>query len=244
MITKELLQNIGNKKGLKNREHIEKDYYQDLFLYNLFKISNKFIFKGGTALYKIYNLPRFSEDLDFSLLEGMSNENIKEVVIKATKNANLEIKNVKETKGSLLIKINCVGLLTKQNTLRIDISLKNKILDGFDIKNYIPEYVDINPFSLRILKLEEIIAEKIHAIFAREKARDLFDLFFLLRMSNFNKKLIEEKLNIFNIKYNKKEFVKNINNLRNLWNKELRPFIFTELPEFDIVKDYVIKKLK
>ena len=66
------------------------------------------------------------------------------------------IKNIKETKGSLLIKISCLGLLTKQNTLRVDISLKNKVLNNFDIKTYIPEYVDISPFLVRILKLEEI----------------------------------------------------------------------------------------
>lgn len=243
MITKELLQSIGNKKGLRNKEHIEKDYYQDLFLYNLFKISNNFIFKGGTALYKLYSIPRFSEDLDFSLMKATNNENIKEIINKAAENSGLKISNIKETKGSILIKMICTGLLTRQNTLRIDISLKNKLIKGFDVKNYIPEYVDINPFSLRMLKLEEIIAEKIHAILSRDKARDLFDLFFLLRISKYDKKLVEDKLKIFSIKYNEKDVINNITNLEKVWGAELKPFIFIELPEFKVVKDYVIDKI-
>ena len=60
MITKEMLKAIGRRKGLTNRGHIEKDYFQDLFLYHTFK--------GGTCLYKIHNLPRFSEDIDFSVI--------------------------------------------------------------------------------------------------------------------------------------------------------------------------------
>ena len=76
--------------------------------------------------------------------------------------------------------------MTKYNTLRIDINFKNKLLRGFDVKNYVSDYVDINPFSLRVLKVEEIIAEKIHAILNREKARDLYDLFFLLRIAKFS----------------------------------------------------------
>ncbi|MBM3303587.1 MAG: nucleotidyl transferase AbiEii/AbiGii toxin family protein [Candidatus Aenigmarchaeota archaeon] len=68
MIPKEMLVEAAKRKGLKNREHIEKDYFQDLFLYHLCRKTNALVFKGGTALYKIYSLQRFSEDLDFSLL--------------------------------------------------------------------------------------------------------------------------------------------------------------------------------
>ena len=47
---------------------IEKDYLQDLILYNIYKTTkNAFVFKGGTALSKVYHTDRFSEDLDFTL---------------------------------------------------------------------------------------------------------------------------------------------------------------------------------
>ncbi len=70
MINKELLSQASVGKGLINKEYIEKDYFQDLLLYQLYKQTNQLVFKGGTALYKFYQLPRFSEDLDFSALHG------------------------------------------------------------------------------------------------------------------------------------------------------------------------------
>lgn len=239
-----MLLEIGKKKGLINKEHIEKDYFQDLFLFNLFKKTNKFIFKGGTSLYKLYDLPRFSEDLDFSLLENLDFDLIKEIIENSIKNIEFfKIKSIKKTKDSLLVRISCKSILTKYNSLRLDINLKNKVIKGFDIKNYVPEYIDINPFSLRILKLEEIISEKIHSIFARENARDLFDLFFLLRMSKFDKKLVKEKLRIFDMRYNKKILEGKISRIKKIWEKELRAFILTELPAFKNVKTYVLKKI-
>lgn len=123
MITKELLLEIAKKKGLKNKEHIEKDYFQDKFLYELYKKTNKLVFKGGTALYKIYGLPRFSEDLDFSVLGEFDEGVIEEVTSKIG-----EIKTMKKLKDSLQIKIGFKGILTVYNTLRIDINFKNIFL--------------------------------------------------------------------------------------------------------------------
>ena len=244
MIEKEMLLEIGRKKGLTNKEYIEKDHFQDLFLFYLYKKTNKFIFKGGTALYKIYNLPRFSEDLDFSLVEHFSPDNAEKIIKEIAENSsNFKINSIKTTKDSLLIKLNCSSILTKQNTLRIDINFKNKIIKGFNVKNYISDYIDINPFSLRILKPEEIISEKIHSILNREKARDLYDLFFLLRIAEFDKALVEEKLKNFDMRYNKKIIGEKIINLKIIWEKELKTFILDELPNFDSVKDFILSKI-
>lgn len=245
MITKDILLETGRKKGLTNKEYIEKNYFQDLLLFYLFKKTNKFVFKGGTALYKIYGLPRFSEDLDFSIIEDISLEEAEKIIKEIAENNNyFRIKSIKKTKDSLLIKISCAGILTRYNTLRVDINFKNKLLRGFDVKNYISDYIDINPFSLRVLKVEEIIAEKIHAILNRGKARDLYDLFFLLRIAKFDKELVEEKLKIFEMKLEKKPLERSISNLENVWEKELRAFILDELPDFKIIRDFVLSKVK
>ncbi len=239
-----ILIEIGKKKGLTNKEHIEKDYFQDIFLYRLFKKTNKLVFKGGTALYKIYKMPRFSEDLDFTLLENSRIEQIKQILEDIVESMKWEIKSVRETKDSLLMKIGFKGILTEYNTLRIDVSIKNKVLKEFEIKNYVPEYIDINPFSFRILTLEEMVAEKIHSILTREKARDLYDLFFLLRISRFNKQLVDEKLKIFKMNFNFNVFTKKITNLKILWEKELKPFVLTELVDYKTVKDFVLERIK
>ena len=237
---RELLLEIGKKKGLKNREHIEKDYFQDKLLYWIFKLTNNLVFKGGTALFKLYNMPRFSEDLDFTLLDPK--ERVEDKILKIAGKLNAEV-NTKRFKTSLLFKLRFRGILTSYNTIRIDVSLKNKALLGFDLKSYVPDYIDIKPFSLKILKLKEMVAEKIHSLLARKNARDLYDLFFLLRISEFDKKLVEEKLEIFGMRFNLNLIKRRINEIEPIWKAELKPFVLEELPDFDVVKGFVIKRL-
>jgi len=242
MITNDILKEIAKQKGLLNKEHIEKDYFQDLLLFNLYKQTNLLVFKGGTALYKLYGLQRFSEDLDFSLLKDIDLEKIMKNVIENIKNS--EIKEIKKMKDSILIKIAFKGILTKYNTIRIDINIKNPVLDKFDVKTYTSSYVDINPFTLRVLSLKEIFAEKIHSILNRESARDLYDLFFLSKFAEIDKKIITNKLANFNMKFDFNEIKRKIDNLESLWKKELEPFILSELPDFKATKDFVLNKLK
>ncbi|MFA5381620.1 MAG: nucleotidyl transferase AbiEii/AbiGii toxin family protein, partial [Candidatus Micrarchaeia archaeon] len=87
MDTDEIIR-IAKNKGLKNKEYIEKDYYLDLILYELSLLSKNLVFKGGTALYKIYGFPRFSEDLDFSTIEKI--EDI-EIIEKIAKKYNFQV---------------------------------------------------------------------------------------------------------------------------------------------------------
>jgi len=238
LIEKELLLKIAKNKGLKNKEHIEKDYFQDLLLYHLYKKSNNFIFKGGTCLYKLYNLPRFSEDLDFSVL---AQGNIRETVESVARELKAKIES-KKTKTSFLFKLRFPGILTQFNTIRIDVSLVNIVL-GFEVKNYIPSYIDIPPFFLRVLKLEEILAEKIHALIKRNNARDLYDLFFLLRFVEPNKELIQKKLKIFRMEFDKELIKRKIEEIKPKWEAELKPFLLTELTDFEVAKEFVERKL-
>ncbi|MBI2045684.1 nucleotidyl transferase AbiEii/AbiGii toxin family protein [Candidatus Pacearchaeota archaeon] len=100
MISKEELLRAGKHKGLNNKEHIEKNYFQDVFLFNLYRKTNIFVFKGGTALYKLYNLPRFSEDLDFSLVEEIDGDKIKKIIYEVTSESDFfSIKDIKKNKG-------------------------------------------------------------------------------------------------------------------------------------------------
>ena len=238
MIDKEFLLKVAKNKGLKNREYIEKDYFQDVLLYHLYKKSNNFIFKGGTCLYKLYNLPRFSEDLDFSIL---TQKNIKETIESVARELKAKIES-KKTKTSFLFKLRFSGILTQFNIVRIDVSLYN-IVFGFEVKNYVSPYIDIPPFSLRVLKLEEILAEKIHALIKRNNARDLYDLFFLLRFVVPNEELIQKKLEIFKMKFDKEIVKRKIEEIKPKWEAELKPFLLTELTDFEVAEGFVKRKL-
>lgn len=240
MIEKEMLLKVAEKKGLKNKEHIEKDYLQDLFLFNLYQRTNVLVFKGGTALYKLYGLPRFSEDLDFSILKKIK---IEPIIRKAAEGMGGQLKDIKKTKHYIAAKIAFEGVLTRHNTLRIDINTRNVVFD-YEVRHYVPAYITINPFSLRVLELREIVAEKVHSLLHRAKARDLYDLFFLLRFVKPDRKIIERKLAVFNMKFDYNEFERRVQKLEMVWHKELAPFMLTELTEFSVVKDFVLNALK
>jgi predicted nucleotidyltransferase component of viral defense system len=63
MLNYEELENIAKLKRL-SLKNGEKDYLQDLLLFIIYSnVGEELIFKGGTCLYKIYKLNRFSEDL-------------------------------------------------------------------------------------------------------------------------------------------------------------------------------------
>ena len=239
MISKEMLMAVAKKKGLTNKEYIEKDYFQDLFLFHAYKKTNKLVFKGGTALYKLYGLPRFSEDIDFSSRE---NTNVSGIVSEITTKIGAKIKNTRETEGVYLAKLAVPGILTKGTTIRVDVSKKNMVF-GHDVKHYVSPYIDIMPFSLKVLDLKEILAEKIHAILARDKVRDVYDFFFLLRFVDVDKKLVEKKLALFDMAPDLEKIKKNISEKESRWVPEMGPFVLEELPPFETVRDFIFEKI-
>ena len=75
------IQQKANAVGVRDQQ-IEKDYMLSWILFGISKhanLSNAIVFKGGTVLKKVYfEAYRFSEDLDFTLLNNeWENEQIK-----------------------------------------------------------------------------------------------------------------------------------------------------------------------
>src|SRR3989338_3198255 len=70
MITHETLQKLAAQYQTGVFPNITREYFQHLFLSELYKLdgAENLLFKGGTALRIVYGSPRFSEDLDFSLI--------------------------------------------------------------------------------------------------------------------------------------------------------------------------------
>jgi predicted nucleotidyltransferase component of viral defense system len=80
MLTKEELRTYEKTVGF-NLWQVEKDYLQHLVLLFLYsRIKNEPVFKGGTALQKVFGLNRFSIDLDFSSTKNNSEKVFEKVV--------------------------------------------------------------------------------------------------------------------------------------------------------------------
>ena len=128
---------------------IEKDYVLSWLLYGISRsdvLSKILVFKGGTVLKKVYFEDyRFSEDLDFTLLdEKISDDDLLKgfekvyAFVKEEANITVQFKEseVHESSGSLVFYVNYIGPLQadiKSRDVKIDITRGEKM--EFDIEN-------------------------------------------------------------------------------------------------------------
>jgi predicted nucleotidyltransferase component of viral defense system len=245
MITKEELKKYAVNKNL-NLGQAEKDYYQNIVLFCVYKIyANEIIFKGGTALSKCYGLDRFSEDLDFTANSPFSTTKLKEQLNKFMK---YEIIEKTIAGNNLKITLNINGPLyngIKHSTCKLilDISYRENVLKTPNIKKIISEY-EIPSFDVYVMTTEEIFSEKIRAIMTREKARDVYDLYFLIaRKTEINKELINQKLKYYNETFSLNKFIEKLENKEKIWETEL-PQLIQNVPNFKEVKKEIISSVK
>lgn len=253
MLNYDELENIAKLKRL-SVINTEKDYLQDLILFSIyFNIGKELVFKGGTCLYKIYKLNRFSEDLDFTLTKKFDINKVANKIILNLELLNIKgkIKEIKEYKNEINIKLLLNGPLYKGNKesqcfIPLNISMKDKVLLEPEKESIISIYKEIPNFDIFIMKEEEILAEKVRAIFTRLKPRDIYDLWFLLikKDINFDIGLINKKLELYDLKFDLKEFKNRIETMKGLWQTDLKNLTLTEIQEFDKTKKEIFEKLK
>lgn len=193
-------------------------------LYNNELIRDKLVFRGGTALNKIYINPaaRYSEDIDFVQIKSEPIGNIINAIRESLFNWLGEpIRKVTTRSVKLIYKYeNIGGSLSK---LKLEINTTEH-LNFLDLKSY--DYsMDSNWYKgntiISTYYLEELMATKLRALYQRRKGRDLFDLWLVL-----NKNLIDIDLtiNIF-AKYceHNQEKISRIAFEKNLQDKKAHP---------------------
>jgi hypothetical protein len=183
---------------------LERDYCIAWFLVGLSRsiLRNKLVFKGGTALRRCY-FPeyRFSEDLDFTLLQLLSFEEIKQALepiyeeVKRASNITFRFSRTDSIphQNSYTFYLMYEGPLPVTSTskeIKVDITIKEKIFypsEECAVLKSCDEFTDL-PEKEKILvySLEEIATEKTVALLdrARTEPRDLYDLWYLTEQSN------------------------------------------------------------
>lgn len=180
MITRQQLE-IINRKSLKYPLHVaEKDYFLTLVLQIIASssLSKTLIFKGGTALHHCYlKQYRFSEDLDFSSNQSpVSLEEIRKVF------ENVDYLNIKKDYLSgatiKIERLQYIGPLIQPNFLKVEVDfLQNVLLPPQTFKYHNVWGVD---FTVSVMDIKEICAEKIRAMSDRARYRDFYDMFLIL----------------------------------------------------------------
>lgn len=263
MIGEENLENFRNY--FKDERQLEKDYLINLMLkvISINKLSNVLEFKGGTALYIFHGLNRFSEDLDFSYIskDKEINKKIDGLIEPIIKDFNLSYR-ITKNKGNIIVRdenqdVSGIRseffiegpLFTKTNIrhkIKLDISLRKDTIMNPEYATVVSKYNDIGTILLYKMPIEEMLTEKLYAIVERNKARDLYDTYFILKYKNvvFDEKLTSEKFKIRGKAFDKKELLKRIENFQdNLWKEELS-YLIQNLPEINEVKGFLIKSIK
>ncbi len=158
---------------------ILKDIYSDIDL------GNYLGFKGGTALMFFYQLPRFSVDLDFNLLDDSKEEHIyrkvRKILLKYGKIHDAAMKHY----GPLIV----LDYGIDERKLKVEIS-KRDFNDRYEIKNLLG-------IDLKVMCQEDMFAHKLCALLDRETTagRDIFDCwFFMQRQTPVNRTIVENRM--------------------------------------------------
>jgi|SRR6056297_2625662 len=158
---------------------ILKDIYADI------QLSNSLGFKGGTALMFFYDLPRFSVDLDFNLLDKNQEDMVYNRVRKILLKYGSIYDEAKKFYGPLVV----LNYGHTERNLKVEIS--NRVFENrYEIKNLLG-------INIKVMVLEDMFAHKLCALSDRKSIanRDLFDCwFFLEKRTPINKDIVESRM--------------------------------------------------
>jgi len=206
---------IATAKALSNKLQISidcivREEYEILLLKEIFEseYGTKLVFKGGTSLRLAYSSPRYSEDLDFTMLEefGANNfiEFLKNVVNKYKENIAIEAEIEKFYTIFAIVKVR-ENFLNRAFSIKIEISKrKGKWIKEKDFTDRVIKS-EVSPLTVlaRVATLLSILREKKDALKHREAARDIFDYWYInqllkkeakIDLSGYDKMLVKSEL--------------------------------------------------
>lgn len=201
---------------------ILKDIYSDLELASLLG------FKGGTALMFFYDLPRFSVDLDFNLLDPLKVDSVYEKIKNIILKFGTIFDEAKKHFGIIFVMDYGIG----ERKLKVEISFR-KFEDRYEIKNMLG-------INMLMMIPSDMFAHKLCAVLDRNilTNRDIFDVhFFLQQRTPINKQIVELRMNLHFPDYVQKCISKLesmndkglLNGLGDLMDEETKKFVRTKL---------------
>ena len=257
------IQQKARAVGVRDQQ-IEKDYILSWILKGIAQheqLSKIIVFKGGTVLKKIYFEDyRFSEDLDFTLIDNeISNEQIFEwfretfEYIKEEDNIPLEIiDNNEHEDGGINFYISYIGPLGGQGNnkrVKIDISRSEQLVFEPVMKNVFVGYSDMEEHQLLCYPLEEVLVEKMRSVMQRMQARDFYDIWYLLEEhgmdADFYLNEFEAKCKSKDLLYTDfpKKLTERLPQYKGRWQSSMSEQI-QDLPDFDQVERKVQRHFK
>lgn len=262
MILQEILEKERQKRNWKFLYQVEQDILLERALVSMYQnehIRNTLVFRGGTALNKLFLDPaaRFSEDLDFVQLKpapiGTTLDAIKKCMEWFLRDSSQNRPRINIGRGGvkmLYTFTNINGMAAGK--LKIEINTKEhfnivplKRIDFTASSEYFKGNTTIVTYSL-----EELMGTKLRALFQRRKGRDLFDVWYVLYNDLVDIKKVAHIFHAYNeyngINITHKMFRQNILEKQHStdFREDIRPLLSPKGPyDFDIAFDYVLEKV-
>ena len=228
---------------------LEKDYILSVMLIHLKDIGilEHLVFKGGTAIKKIYYPEtRFSEDLDFNYYD-INRENIFQQIkndlkhnIEETDVEFIDTKDLNYSNTGLTFRIGYMGPLKHKNSIKLDFSGREELIEPKNESEILHDYPDLkNKGRIKIpsMSISGILAEKCRALMMRAESKDLFDLWFLTKRGvSFDLDLVKRKHEGYEEEWSKEKYLNRLKKLENTWKRDLESFL-DQVPKYETVEE-------
>jgi predicted nucleotidyltransferase component of viral defense system len=235
---------------------IERDYVQNWFLDALRPIN--LALKGGTGIRKVYiENYRFSDDLDFTLLEPVDADTLRTAVIDAMvrvrDESGIQFEDeigFRQTKNGFKATTR-FRILHRGPTspIKIDLDLtgmdSEQVLLPVSDRPVFHHYSDRLETSVISYTLEEIMAEKIRSIFQRTRSRDLYDVGQLAGRVDHDtvRSIVHRKCESKGVRVDAEILLAKREQFSALWHVSLGHQI-NDIPDFDAAFEAVMKEIE
>jgi len=226
---------IAGERGF-TIEILEKDYLVTYLLYLLKDIEGLY-FKGGTALNKIFlNHARLSEDLDFTVTRDVRKIE-KEIRDKLENTIFKKITHDKRDDKFTRLVVH-YNLYHEDGTIFIDLNERAKLLlkpEQHDVKHFYKEYLP--SYKVNTLNTKELMSEKMAAAIGRNRPRDHFDLYMIIKKKYpIDLAIVKKKCESSGDEFNIVKIFNRANRLKNQWDQDMGQFIAKKISFITVMK--------
>lgn len=161
---------------------VVREYWEVILLNRLFETpaGRNLVFKGGTALRLAYGSPRFSEDLDFSLLKDDLGKDFKETADGLVSQfAMVDITDLAAKRWTYLCEIRIVeDYLAQPFWIKLEIS--RRPVQGYksDLRLITSPATPVQALG-KVATIEQLFLDKQDCLATRSAPKDVFDLWFI-----------------------------------------------------------------
>lgn len=170
---------------------IVREEYEMLLLSGIFQspMGKKLVFRGGTALRLAYNSPRFSDDLDFSVIEPINTKKFNKWCQKtALNNPYLQLKEALRKRFTLFAFFRILDpALPETISIKLEVSVRKESWKQEKDYKLMTLKSEVSPLTAlaQVASLERIEKEKLSI--SPRRVRDIFDLWYIDQLLKKNK---------------------------------------------------------